>query len=269
MLFLVPFLTALIFAAVYPLCFWINFKDPLKNDFHKFHVGLPNFVGGVAVVTLLFTGLPLWIKIAALIWKATLLSISHYFWKKGRVDHRVITIPCIIGMFVLILIIDELIVKPLLTSGLISWPMGYLIPLSMILGGFVLCCAVFAMNLGHWYLNVHGLPISHLLRAVYAFGFFLSLRIIWDSVLIFTGQVVSQGEIIPVYKFLLHLDGFFVWIAILFGTLFPLFSLYFVRGTLLVKSTQSATGILYVLLISVLIGDLTYKYYLIKFGLAL
>lgn len=269
MLFLIPFLTALVFAAIYPLCFWVSHKDPLKNDFHKFHVGLPNFVGGVAVIILLFMNIPLYLKIAALIWKGTLLAISNYFWKKGRVDPEVITIPCILGMIVVILILKELVVNPLLVSGLILGFTGYLIPLSIILGGFILCSAIFAMNLGHWYLNVHGLPMAHLMRAVFVFGFFLVLRTVWDIILIINGQVVSREEIIPVAKFLLQIDGFFVWIAILFGTLFPLFSLYFVRGTLLVKSTQSATGILYVLLISVLIGDLTYKYYLIKFGLAL
>ena len=268
MLFLIPFLTALIVAAIYPLCFWISFKDPLRNDFHKFHVGLPNFVGGVAVITLLFMEIPLYVKIAALIWKAALLSISNYFWKKGRVDHRMITLPCILGMSVILLVLNELVVKPLLVSGQFNssiiafWG-------ATLLGGFVLCSALFAMNLGHWYLNVHGLPVSHLMRSVKVFGFFLVLRIIWDIAFILTGKVISQGESISILGFLQHLDGFFIWIAFFFGSLFPLISLYFVRGTLLVKSTQSATGILYVVLISVLIGDLTYKYYLIKFGLAL
>ena len=54
-----------------------------------------------------------------------------------------------------------------------------------------------------------------------------------------------------------------------FGTIFPLVALYFVDGTLKVKSTQSATGILYVILIAILIGDLTYKYYLIQYGIVL
>ena len=57
--------------------------------------------------------------------------------------------------------------------------------------------------------------------------------------------------------------------GIFFGALFPLFSLYFVLGTLKLKNTQAATGILYVTLCSVLLGDLTYKYYLIKFGIPL
>ena len=269
MLILIPLITCLVFAIIYPLCFWISYEDPLKNDFHKFHTGLPNFIGGVAVVSLLFMNVPLYLKIIVLIWKAMLLTISNYFWKKGRVDHRVLTIPCVVGMFVLLLVLDEMIIKPLMANGFIFGPIGQLIPLSVFLGGFILCSSVYAMNLGHWYLNVHGLPISHLMRAVTVFGFFLILRIIWDTIIISTGKVLSHGEIIPIYTFLFHLDGFFVWIALIFGTLFPFFSLYFVRGTLLVKSTQSATGILYVLLISILIGDLTYKYFLIKFGLPL
>ena len=269
MLLLIPLLTALIFAAVYPLCFWIHSRDPLKNDFHKFHIGLPNFVGGVAVVSLFFIPMPTSIRTAAVIWKVIMLSTSKYYWKKGFVDHRMITVPCLSGIIVSNWVCFELVLKPLLMKGLIT--SNALIPIYFInvLGGLVFCAALFAMNLGHWYLNVHGLPITHLLRSVYVLGIFLFVRLLWDIPMMIWGKVVTQGETIPVLTFIRHLDGFFIWIAFFFGTVFPFISLYFVRGTLVVKSTQSATGILYVVLTSVLIGDLTYKYYLIKYGLAL
>ena len=74
---------------------------------------------------------------------------------------------------------------------------------------------------------------------------------------------------IPLYVFMNRMDGFFLWVAIFFGTLLPLICNYFVIGTLKVKSTQSATGILYAILVAVFMGDLTYKYYLFKYGIAL
>ena len=138
-----------------------------------------------------------------------------------------------------------------------------------VLGGLIFSASLFTMNLGQWYLNVHGLPISHLRKASCVLGGFLFLRLIWDMLMISSGHILYDGNDISLIKFMSKIDGFFLLIALFFGTLFPLISLYFVKGTLDVKNTQSATGILYVILTSILIGDLTYKYYLIKFGIAL
>jgi hypothetical protein len=265
----IPLLTAVIFAAVYPLCFWISFRDPIKNDFHKFHLTLPNCVGGVAVLGLLFSDVPFSIKVAALIWKAIFLSLSNYFWKKGSVNPLLMTIPCVLGITVFSMLQNHLITLPLSRHQLMPFFKVQQINNIGILAGFILCASIFSMNLGHWYLNVHGLPVSHLLRAVYVFGFLLIVRMIWDAYCLMTLNVIWNGEPVPILFFMQHIEGFFLWIAIFFGTLFPLISLYFVRGTLLVKSTQSATGILYVILSAVLLGDIAYKYYLMSYGLAL
>ena len=267
MLIIIPLLTTLIFASIYPLCFWISAHEPLRNDFHKFHIGLPNFLGGVAVVGLLFMHVPLFIKIAAVLWKALFISCSYYYWKKGAVNPRVITIPCIVGLGVFFLVLSELVMIPLALQQ-INFSIGVLMA-SSVLAGVVLCLAFYTMNLGHWYLNVHGLPMSHLKRAVYVFWFFLILRAFWDAGALLITRVFVRGEWIPLWQFVRHMDGFFLTIAFFFGTIFPIISLWFVKGTLDVKSTQSATGILYVVVSSVLIGDITYKYYLIRYGFGL
>ena len=267
MLITIPLLTAVIFASIYSLCFWISWREPLKNDFHKFHIGLPNFVGGVAVVGLLFMKVPLFLKIAAVLWKALFISCSYYYWKKGTVNPRVITIPCVLGFGVFSLVLRELVILPLSLQQIN--PSLWSMMLSGILGGFILCLSFYTMNLGHWYLNVHGLPMSHLKRAVYVFWFFLILRGLWDAGALLITRVFFQGEWISLWQFLGYLDGFFLTMAFFFGTIFPIISLWFVKGTLDVKSTQSATGILYVIVSSVLIGDITYKYYLIRYGLGL
>ncbi len=257
MLIKIFLITCLTFAIIYPLCFWISFNDPLKNNFHKFHIGLPNFVGGVAVVVLLFMNIPLVVKVAVLCWKASLLSVSSYSWKKDYPNPRLFVIPFLLGIFAFYIVQKEFIAP------------GLDILFFSLLGGFILCSSIFAMNLGHWYLNVHGLPIHHLKRTVYVFWFFLLVRLIGDLYFIVTDKIIIQGDILPMYTFIQRMDGFFLLVALFFGTLFPLMALYFVRGTLEVKSTQSATGILYVILIAVFIGDLTYKYYLIQYGIPL
>jgi hypothetical protein len=137
-----------------------------------------------------------------------------------------------------------------------------------LLGGMILSAAFYAMNLGHWYLNVHGLPLKHLKTATVTLGALLSIRLIWDVVMLFYSTVLFRGEYTHLWPFLIHMEGLFLIVAFFFGTVFPLISMYFVWGTLQVKSTQSATGILYVLLSAILIGDMAYKYYLLNYHLA-
>jgi hypothetical protein len=258
MLTKIPILTCLAFAVIYPLCFWISCQDPLKNKFHRFHVGVANVIGGVALVALLPLPFDTLSKTSLLLWFALLFIISAYVWNKDYPPAALITIPCLIGLAAFIQVQNQMIGPPSLQLAVVG-----------ILSGLVLCSSLFAMNLGHWYLNVHGLPIGHLLRATYVFWGLVAIRLLWDIKEFLTAKILYQGDWLPLYQFLFHLDGFLLLIALFFGTLFPLIALYFVKGTLEVKSTQSATGILYVILSAVLIGDITYKYYLIKYGVYL
>ena len=164
MLFKITILTSLIFAVIYPTCFLISAKDPLKDNFHKFHVGLPNTVGGVVLIFVLISSMPVEIKGWVVIWKILLLVSSRFYWKKQYPNPYVISFPTIIGLIAFGRM-HAFLVNGSLEAILIS-----------ILGGFIFCSAFFTMNLGHWYLNVHGLPIKHLKNATYAFWGFLGLR---------------------------------------------------------------------------------------------
>jgi hypothetical protein len=98
-----------------------------------------------------------------------------------------------------------------------------------ILGGLIFAVSLYAMNLGHWYLNVHGLPMSHLQRATYVFWSLLALRLLWDLVFIFSTNIIYRGDTISMLHFMNTLDGFLLWVALFFGTLFPIVSVYFVK----------------------------------------
>ena len=104
---------------------------------------------------------------------------------------------------------------------------------------------------------------------VTAFGVVLGARILLDAWLLLTDRIPYFGIEIPLYSFMMTLEGFLLIVALLFGTICPLFTLFFVRGTLSLKATQSVTGILYGTLCSVLIGDLSYKYYALTFNCVL
>lgn len=250
-------LTSLIFSVIYPLCFWIHFRDPLKNNFHKFHIGLPNVVGGITLVFLLLMNIPLDLKVLAVFWKMVFLAVSQYSWRKESPNPFLLTVPSVIGL--------SLFVK------LQAYWIGPDLRLAVagVLGGLIFCAVLYAMNLGHWYLNVRGLPLKHLRRAVSVAAFFLALRLVWDVYFLIQGKVLYAGRWISIARFMAGIDGFLLGLPLLFGLLFPLGALFFVYGTLKAQNPQSATGILYVILCSVLLGDIAYKYYMIRLGIFL
>jgi len=258
MLFKICFLSSLLFAAIYPLSFWISAKDPLKNNFHRFHLGLSCLVGGLCAIVYWAspTSIPD-IKYSLVVWVVALLLVSAYYWPKVSPNPVALTVVFVIALIAIIKILN---------SWMPVTPLGVIVT---ILGGMIFSASLFAMNLGHWYLNVHGLPIKHLQNATYVFWALCGLRMALDVYLLATQNIMLQGEPYNMLQFLTTIEGFLVVLAILFGTIFPLICLFFVKGTLDVRSTQSATGILYAILCAVVIGDITYKYYFFKYGVVL
>jgi hypothetical protein len=257
MLSKITILTAYILAVIYPLCFLIHKKDPLKHNFHIFHLSFPNIIGGLVVLTALLSNMPFYLKGLLIFWQVWLSSTSFLEWKKSSPNPLLVSLPCFFGFYVFCEL-QSYYLGTSLINNLIS-----------ILGGFVLCSSLYAMNLGHFYLNVHGLPIKHLKRATYVFWFCVLIRALIDTWYLVVGKVSYHEQLIPIREFILNIDGFFLLIALFFGTLMPLVCNYFVIETIKLKNTQSATGILYVILSAVLLGDLTYKYYLIKYGISM
>lgn len=257
MLAKITLLSAVGFAAIYPLSFLLSMQDPLKNKFHRFHLALPNIVAGISAVYVLTSNFNLLSQVSIGLWFVVMTGVFRYYWHKEFPNALVVCVPCIVGINTMIILQDEL-----LGGGIFTCYIG-------VLSGAIFCASLYAMNLGHWYLNVHGLPIKHLKNAVYVLWLLLVLRGVWDGYLIATQSVAYQGEMILLRLFLFKLEGFFLFIGITFGTLLPAASLFFVNEILKIRNTQAATGILYVILCSVVIGDLTYKYYLIKYGIPL
>lgn len=250
-------ITAFLFGICYPLFFVGNYEKTVKSGFYRFNLGLASFIAGIAVFGLHFLDIQQFIKTAALVWLLALFLVTAFLWRRDASQRWLLVLPTILGAFVLYHY------QTIHFNG--DWSVYFM----SALGGFILCSSVFSMNLGHTYLNVKNLPINYLKKATAIFGSLLLIRLFFDIYFLMTQTIEYIGNTISLFSFIRGIDGLFLTIALLFGTVLPIILIILVIETLKIKSTQSATGLLYVIVISVFIGDLAYKYYLVQYGIVL
>jgi protein NrfD len=129
--------------------------------------------------------------------------------------------------------------------------------------------AATAMILGHWYLVVLDLPITALRRLTVLLIVGLVLRALTVGMGLFGPVHAGLDAARDVALGLLSLDGVFVWMRLLFGIAAPLSLIWFIWKTVEIRSTQSATGILYVQMFLVMSGELLASYLRVAAGLPL
>ncbi len=137
--------------------------------------------------------------------------------------------------------------------------------------GLLLGSVLIGMILGHTYLNVPGLSIGHLQRVSVLFMAAVAARLAVASVSLARGG----SALGPTLALLFH-DGHsplpdnagdpfllvFVLVHVLAGMVVPAVLAIMVWRTAAIASTQSATGILYVALVLVIMGELASRYLL-------
>lgn len=129
--------------------------------------------------------------------------------------------------------------------------------------------AATAMILGHWYLVVLDLPISALRRLTVLLVAGLGLRAVLVAYALSGPVHAGLEHALAVAGGVFSPDGVFVWMRLLFGLAGPLSLIWFIWKTVEIRSTQSATGILYIQLFLVMAGELLATYLRITAGLAL
>ena len=133
----------------------------------------------------------------------------------------------------------------------------------------LLGAAAAAMILGHFYLVVLDLPIVALRRLTVLLIVALGLRAAVVTFALLGPVAAGLEDARQVALGLWSPDGIFVWMRVLFGIAGPASLLWFVWKTVEIRSTQSATGILYVQLFLVMSGELLAKYLRVAAGLPL
>lgn len=248
-------LSCLNLAILYPLCLWTVAKNPLKNDFHKFHLGLPNLFGGIAVICFLLMNAPLSLKLLVLGWKCVFLLVTYYNWKKPYPKMEQLTASSILGMVLMAFVLAGLFgPNPELTF-------------MVLLSGFILCFSLFSLGLGFWHTKNEGLPFEYLCQTIRIFIFLLVIRSIWNLGIFFTGRLLYQGQIISVSRFLFKSDGFLLFFVLWIGTLLPLAMLYFVKGNLSWRRLPTINEMLSSSFCLILAADVVTKYYAVRYSI--
>ncbi len=121
-----------------------------------------------------------------------------------------------------------------------------------------------AMILGHWYLVIPSLQVSHLQSIVKVHIASLVVRVVVVAAAVFLAIVNWQPGMGPSFRgYILSVAGIFFWQRVLFGLLGPALLSYLTWETAKIQSTQSATGILYVDFFTVVVGEVLAKYLLL------
>jgi len=129
---------------------------------------------------------------------------------------------------------------------------------ALLLGG-----ACTAMILGHWYLVIPSMEVSYLQSIVRLHIASMAARVVvvaaavWFAIATFDANL-DAGPSFRHYIF--SIDGIFFWQRVLFGLAGPAVLSYLTWETAKIRSTQSATGILYVDFFTVVVGEVLAKY---------
>ncbi len=129
---------------------------------------------------------------------------------------------------------------------------------------FVLGGACGAMILGHWYLVIPSLDVAHLQSLVKFHIGSILVRIVVVAAAVFLAIATWQPGAGPSFeRYILSSGGIFFWQRVLFGLAGPVVLAYLTWETAKIRSTQSATGILYVDVFAVIVGEVLAKYLLL------
>ena len=122
-----------------------------------------------------------------------------------------------------------------------------------------------AMILGHWYLVLPSMDVSLLQRIVKFHIGSTAVRIVIVGVVVASALATWEAPSGAGFdRYVLSIEGVFLWQRVLFGLLGPAVLSYLTWETAKIRSTQSATGILYVDFFTVIVGELLAKYLLIS-----
>lgn len=141
--------------------------------------------------------------------------------------------------------------------GVLLW----LVPLQFATAGLVLGGFLIGMIFGHWYLINTDMPKRLLVRMAVILSATLVLKILAVAVTWIVLDHISTAEKNMVDMLIsFHGYGLFFWQRVLVGLLIPTIIAYMIWSTARIGSNQSATGIMYVGVAFIFIGEIIAKF---------
>lgn len=262
MLFHLILSSCISFGTIYPLLCWTHYGVPVMTSFQRFNFCLTLFAVSVALPCfVMMEGLSVSTGLT-FAWLIVLLVVCAVYWNRDAIHEWVVSIPSIFGAILFVRLAPDLAPAGL-TPGISFWGMA-------LVAGLIPSSALYSTAFGHWFLETKGrVPVNYLTNCVRLLWMALGFRAAWDAVALFTTQARIFGEPVPLWQYLAHVDGVLLGAGMLAGTILPLVLIVMVHKTLKIRSTTSATGLLYSMVIAILMGDILYRYYSIAHGLIL
>lgn len=163
------------------------------------------------------------------------------------------------------LIVEGLIYRP---ASLYGGLKSIVMPLDFITAALFLGVFMLAMVFGHWYL-VQAMPKRLLRRMTEILFVILVVRIlvVGVSLWIYTAEVPGGAAAVSGLMDIAQGHGMFFWQRILTGLAIPLVLSYMIWSTARMGANQSATGLLYVGVVFVIIGEMISKYMFMMSGI--
>ncbi|HEU5182662.1 MAG TPA: hypothetical protein VFW45_17885 [Candidatus Polarisedimenticolia bacterium] len=125
-----------------------------------------------------------------------------------------------------------------------------------------------ALLLGHWYLVLPGLALRHLRRMTLCLALALGLRLLLGALVLSSAEPAGKlSGVTTAWGVAAGAAGFFFWQRVGIGLLAPGILTALVDRTVRIGSTQSATGLLYVTSIFVLMGEMIARYLFLTLGI--
>jgi protein NrfD len=163
-----------------------------------------------------------------------------------------------------------LVAQALIASSDRGLPMQVLTVASFLSSAALLGGACTAMILGHWYLVIPSMQVRHLQSIVKVHIVSMIVRVVVVSAAVFLAIVTpltpfpgQPGLGSSFRHYILSSGGIFFWQRVLFGLAGPAVLSYLTWETAKIRSTQSATGILYVDFFTIVVGEVLAKYLLL------
>ena len=207
----------------------------------------------------------LWLSSA--IWAAFCLSLTVYMttlWTdNGGLRARSYVTSLGIGLCGVIATV--LTLKPA-TFGLLA-AAGYVS--SALLSSAVLGLASAGMLFGHWYLIDPNLPVDYLRTIVRLFGIALVAELGMLCLVPITLALFGGADLTEATTMLLRSDSMLLGMRLILGPLASITLAWMIWQTLKIPQTMAATGLLYIAVMSVLVGELIGRFILFRTALPL